>query len=103
MQRYDFDRFLEKMAALDYFKLLKEAEHEAELVDDSTRKVSGAAKNRADGAVEYVIKIGAFLYFMKHFQRPSNTPDEDFKKYRKVVEVLVEKEQLKPEVMRWFR
>lgn len=91
------------MATFDYFDFLKEAEYEADRVDESTRKVAGAVKNRADGAVEYLGKIGAFRYFMKHFQCASNTPDEGFQKYRKVIEVLVGKEQLKPEVLQWFR
>jgi len=48
MQRYDFPKFLERMAALDFLEILSEAEREANRVDDSTRKVPvcGAKQGR---------------------------------------------------------
>lgn len=103
MQRYDFARFLERMAALDFLEIISEAEREANRVDDSTRKVPGAVKNRAEGAREYVEQIGAFLFFMKSGQRPHGAKKEDFQGYRVVVDALVKKGQFKGEALRWFK
>lgn len=90
------------MADLGYLELLREAEREANRVDDSTRFVDGAPQARKDGARQYVEKIEAFMEYIQHRTRRHNTPREEFQRYKSVVQNLVDRGEFKPERLKDF-
>jgi hypothetical protein len=102
MDRFDFDDFLGRMAALDYPEILMQANSECGSIERISYGVKGCVRNRADGSVRYAERIKAFLWFMRTGTRPGSADDYEFQRYRIVAEALVKKGQFKPEVLDWF-
>ncbi len=102
MYEYDFNDFLERMSKENHWDILKKAEQEGSNVERSSFGVKGCVDRRKRGSVEYSRKIGEFLFFMRNGIRPSSISDMDFLKYKKVLENLVDKDQMKPEVLLIF-
>lgn len=103
MMTYDFDAFLERMAKLDYLKIIAVADEECGRVESFSRRVPGAVERRKRGSLQYAAKIKGFLFYMRYGKRPQGVSDSDFQKYKVVVEALVRKKQYKPEVLNAFR
>ena len=101
--QYDFDLFLQTVRDMNYLEILQHAEMEANRAEKASTRVRGAVRARQQGSGQYVAKIGAFLFFMRHGQRPSSASDDEFQSYRPVVEALVAKDQFKPEILNLFR
>jgi hypothetical protein len=99
---FDFDRFLDRMVRLSYTDILREADREAGSIERSTRKIRSVVQRRQSGGRGDVEKINAFLYFIRFKSRPSGATDSDFKKYRRVIEELVQRGELEPQVLRQF-
>jgi hypothetical protein len=97
---FDFDQFLDRMASLSHSDILHEADRVAGRIEDSTRKIRSPLQRR--GGHRDAEKINAFLYFMRFQSRPSGATDSDFGKYRRVVEALVRRGELEPQVLRQF-
>lgn len=99
---FDFDQFLDRMARLSYAEIFREAERVASSIERSTKAIRSVVKRRQSGGRRDVERIGAFLYFMHHKSRASGATDSDFKKYRCVVEALVQRGELEPQVLGQF-
>lgn len=100
---YDFEAFINRIKDEDYHEIVKEAEREANIVEDSSYRVRGAVHRRQQGSMVYVDQIGAFLFWMHNGMRPAGASEEDFQLYRIVAEKLVEKGQFKPTVLEMFK
>ena len=100
---YDFSMFLARAAELDYSAILKFGEDEAARTDGASFAITGAPARREAGSVEYLSRIKAFLFFMRHQTRPGSADDLEFQSYRPVVEALVQKQQFKPEALILFK
>jgi hypothetical protein len=100
--RYDFKRFIDQVKDKDYPEIVKYAEAELGRVEHSSRGVRGAPRRRELGSLEYADKVGQFLFFMRRHIIPDDVDEFDRQLYRVVVEQLVNKGQLKPEVLDVF-
>ena len=89
MDKYDFDDFLTRMAKLDYHEILRQADEEC-----------GRAERSRDGGA-HAARIKSFIWFMNNFKVPGSHPD-DLSSYKPVVVALVDKGQVKPEVLAVF-
>jgi hypothetical protein len=90
------------MATLDYDDILLQADGSGTAVERSSFGVKGCVKRREMGSVDFVRKIGEFLFFMRYGRRPGTVSDEDFRKYLIVVCPLVDKGQLSPSILALF-
>ncbi|MBL7215465.1 MAG: hypothetical protein ISS71_07280 [Phycisphaerae bacterium] len=102
MNNYDFDYFLERMSHEDYIDILRKAENEGANLEKHSFGSKGCVDRRKAGSVELSRKIGEFLFFMRNGIKPASVNEEDFKKYKIVVQALVDKGQMKPEALKIF-
>ncbi|MCX5634029.1 MAG: hypothetical protein NTW93_10215 [Phycisphaerae bacterium] len=102
MPIYDFYDFIHRMSELDYENILEQAVYEGSKVDRSLYKVKGCVERCKMGGAEYVRQIGGFVFFMRNGQKPAGVSDEDFQMYYPVVKSLVDKGQLKSDILTMF-
>ena len=98
--RWDFKAFLSRMENLDHHYIVEEAMSECWFAQNASTG-RGGRKNRESGCLEYAAKVRAFLQFMQHRERSGGSVTE-FPLYRPVVAALVQRGQLKPEVLDLF-
>lgn len=103
LKLYDFQDFLNRMAALDYHDIVQQADAECSQVERVSYGMKSAPHQRELGSVEYAVRIKAFLFFMRFKNRPGSASDGEFQSYKLVVEVLVKKGQWKAEALDAFR
>jgi len=94
MGQYNFEELLNNLAGMDWDVAICTAESWFPKagkgnIDDSSRR-------------EFRDQVKQFLFFMRTGVKPDRVTDTDWKKYLIVVEPLVEKGQLKPEVLTLF-
>ncbi|MFA5872612.1 MAG: hypothetical protein WC832_01485 [Anaerolineales bacterium] len=99
---YDVSTFLNRMSALDYKEILVQGDLEVRRMEEASFSKKGSVKRRNDGSVDYVRFIKGFLFFLRYCKKPVGISDSEFQKFRKVIEALVVKNQLKPEVLELF-
>jgi hypothetical protein len=102
MNEYSFDSFLERMSRENYLDIIKKAASEGEQLERSSSNTKGCVARRERGSLELSRKIGGFLFYMRNGIRPSGVSDDEFAKYRTVVQALVDKNQMNPEALRIF-
>ena len=87
---------------MSYPEILRYAEQEANRVENRSYNVKGAIRQRNLGSMDYVNRIGEFLFWMRCGKRPAGASEDDFQLYRIVAEKLVTKGQFKPTVLEEF-
>ena len=105
MQPYDFQVFLQTAINLNYSEIINKAEREAEGIDRGLypgRGRSGISKEYHDPAVYYRKLLGGFLFFLRQGIKPDGISDSVFASFRPVIERLVEKGELRPEILSLF-
>lgn len=100
---YDFDKFIDHVKDMNYIEMLRYAEQEANRVEGRSFGVKGAVRARQQGSMDYVNRIGAFLFWLRHGKRPASASENVFQSYKVVAEQLVAKGQFKPTVLDEFR
>ena len=95
--RWEFKAFLARMENLDHHYIIAEAMSECWFAQNASSGRSGH-KNREKGCLEYAAKVRAFLSFMQSHDRAS-IPISELQLYRPIVASLVERGQLKREVL----
>jgi len=101
-QPYDFNRFIETVKDMNYPEIIRHAELEANRIESRSYGVKGAIRARKLGSMDYVNRIGAFLFWLRSGIRPASASDDDFQLYRVVAEQLVAKGQFKPTILETF-
>lgn len=76
-----------------------EAEEAERLSSSSTRGIDKASKIRIG---YYKKRVGEFAFFMRYGIKPGDINEEDFKLFRPICEILVERGDLKPDVLKHF-
>jgi hypothetical protein len=99
---YDFAVFIKAMVGKDYIDILRLAEQEAYEVERRSYNVRGAPRAREHGSVHYGHELGEFLFFLNSGMKPAGVSEQTFASYRPVIEVLVERKQLLPSVLKFF-
>lgn len=102
MNEYSFDNFLERMSREDYPDILRIAQNEGANLEKYSSNVKGCVERRKRGSLGLSEKIGGFLFFIRNGIKPSGVSDEEFNKYKIVVQALVDKKQMKPEALKIF-
>jgi hypothetical protein len=103
MADFDRDRFLEIVKDMDYLDIIRYANSAAERLEGQHRRIKGVIAKRQSGIMSDVDYINSFLYFIQGHGRSQSLSDEEFNKFRPVVQALVDKEQFRPEVLNWFK
>jgi hypothetical protein len=88
------------MEQLDHHYIVEEAVSERWFAQNASSG-RGGRTNRENGCLEYAAKVRAFLLFMQSRDRGS-VPISEFRLYQPVVASLVERGQLKREVLDQF-
>lgn len=100
---YSFEKFLDAIKNEDFLKIILLASEEAEraerLSSSATRGIDKAKKLRIG---YYKKRVAEFAFFMGHSIKPGSVDEEDFKLYRPICEILVEKGQLPSDVLKHF-
>jgi len=100
---YSFEKFLDAIKGEDLPKIQILASEEAGMAErlssSGTRGIDKATKLRIG---HYKKRVGEFAFFMSHSIKPGSVDEEDFKLYRPICEILVEKGQLLPDVLKHF-
>ena len=97
---YDFDEFLDKTKDMSWKEIIVFGDQEVKKADRASHGRGGTVATEA-GSLEYAEKIRKFLFFLQHGRRAGGS-DEDFEKYKKVVEALVNKGNFQPEILDSF-
>ena len=101
--KYSFEKFLDTIKDEDLPKIQllasKEAGRAERLSSSATRGIDNATKLRIG---YYKKRVGEFAFFITHSIKPGGVDEEDFKLYLPICEILVEKGQLKPDVLKHF-
>jgi hypothetical protein len=84
---------------MSYLEILRYAEQEANRVENHSFRVKGAVRQRELGSMDYVNRIGAFLFWMRYGKRPAGASEDDFQLYRIIAERLVAKGQFKATIL----
>jgi hypothetical protein len=100
--QYDFESFLKRMSTLDYDVILTQASAEVAQVERVSFRVKGAPSQREHGSSAYASRIKAFLFYLRSGTKPGSANASEFSMYKPVIVELVNKKQLKPEILRQF-
>jgi len=90
------------MSREDYPDIIKKARREGANLEKSSSNTKGCVERRKRGSLELSNKIGSFLFFMQNGIKPSGASDDEFNKYKVVVQALVDKNQMKTEALKMF-
>ena len=98
---YDFDEFLNKVKDMGLWEIISYGNQEGVTADRASHGRGGRLARDA-GSLEYVRQIGKFLFFLQNGQRAGSMSDEEFEKYKVVIEAIVKKGELEPEILDAF-
>lgn len=98
---YSFDEFLDKAKDMSWLEIIALGDREGTNADRASHGQGGRVAREA-GSLEYAQKLRNFLFFLQHRRRAGGTSDEEFEKYKVVVEALVKKGELKSEILDMF-
>ena len=87
---YDFRDFLNKVMDMRPLEIISFGTQEGTKADKLSQGRGGKLAREA-GSLDYAKKIESFLFFLQNVRRPSGIDDEEFQKYKIIVEALVEK------------
>ena len=105
-QPYRFPSFLDRVKDLDYLEMIKAAEREAQLIDRGLfpgRGRRGIRKEYRYLALEYRRLLGGFLFFLTVGMQPNGVSDNEFHSFKPAIENIVQKGQLKSEILDLFK
>jgi hypothetical protein len=105
MKQYDFNKFLNSIGNFNFAEVVIEAEKEVTVVDNALspgRGRKGLDKQVKYEAGKYRALLGGFLFLLTQGGKPGGVWDEDFQSFRPVIEKLVEKGQLKSNILSLF-
>ena len=102
---YDFQKFLNSVAELDYPEMLQSAEREATAVEGRLaprRGKKGIDKQHRLLALDYLRRVKGFIFFLRHSMKPEGISEQEFQRFKPVVENLVEKARLESNILDLF-
>ena len=105
-QQFDFGRFLGLVSGKSLDAMTRTAEEEAERVDCVLHPRKGErslSKQLKYPAQHYSTVLGALIFFLKagskHGIKPAGITEAEFQSFKPVIEELVEKRELPPDVL----
>ncbi len=98
---YNFDEFLDKVKDMRLMEIISFGSREGTKADRASHGRGGKLAREA-GSLEYVQQVGKLLFFLQNGQRAGGTSNEEFEKYKLIVEALVNKGESKPEILDLF-
>jgi hypothetical protein len=97
------DDFIESVKDKDRIEIFQIAQREIAGAESGLSGVKGAVAKRASGAPEYVAILKGFMFVFMTGGRPSMGEfEEEFQKFKPIIESLVKKGQFKPEILSVF-
>jgi hypothetical protein len=99
---YDFVGFIEKVKDMDYQDIMTYGERELAGIESMSHANNGSETDSNTESMIYSKQIKAFLLFLSQGVKSVGVSAFEFRLYRIVVEYLVAKEQMKPEVIEIF-
>lgn len=102
-QQYDFRKFIESVKEMNFAQIIQYTEREIGRIENRSYNVKGAACQKQLGSLDYVNRVGEFLFWLRNGVKPLNASEEDFQLYRIVADRLVAKGQFKPTILDEFK
>ena len=99
---FDFEDFIEKVKDMDYNDIMNYGNKEVANMENLLNSNHGTEMDINMELKNYSEQIKAFLLFLSQGIKPKWISVHDFKLYRIVVEYLVAKDQMNPEVIEAF-
>ena len=97
MMKYDLNNFIVKYQDKDYITILMELTKEVQHLDNAFVKLK---RNQYDeGLTDYRSHVGDFLFYLNTGVIPGGIGVTGIKKFLPIITNLVEKAQLKPELL----
>jgi hypothetical protein len=101
--KFDFDEFVRVVRDRDYREILGVTQEENR---ETARRIAGGVRGapaaRKAGAGEYKNLLGGLIFLLVENRKPSSVYDWDLQRMRPILENLVRKGELGPEVLRVF-
>jgi len=99
---FDIRKFVEKIKEEDLPEIIEKTSREAKRIENKSFNKKGAKRARKEGSIEYLENLKGLLFFLKKGKKPDSVSDEVFQKYRPIIKNLVQKGELKKEILEKF-
>lgn len=99
---YDIKRFIEDAKNISKGEIIILAQKEVIKVRRCSYFRKGAVKAREQGSLDYAELLKGLIAFLNSESRPMGISDSDFMLFRPLCEVLVQRKQLHPEIIKLF-
>lgn len=99
---FKFSEFIEHIKDMGIVEIIIAGCNEVDEVERISFRIKGSVKTRDKGSLFYTRKLKNFIYFLRNGTKPGSASDDEFASYRSIVEKLIQRGQLKPEVLKNF-
>jgi len=96
---FDLHEFVDAVKDKGRLEIISIAQREVYLAEGRSFSVKGAVRNRTNGSTRYAANLKGLIFLLTTEETPANASILPF---RSICESLVQRKQLKPDIMRLF-
>ena len=100
---YRIDKYIKDSIGKNLIDIQVDLQHEIAKAERGTSNVKGAVKKREMGALDYAENLKGLVWFLNTGIKPAGVNDIDFQLFKPLIEDLVDRNQLKEEILKRFR